>query len=92
MLDKHPLRQILIATREHWDCAETPPSIRENFLKIIQCGTPALGAEVYASRTEQKARLSHLQVEILPELRTSGDTAVARGNGCRPARHPLRQC
>src|SRR5947207_14367927 len=54
MLDKHPLRQILIATREHWDRPETRSAVRENFLRIIACGTPALGAEVYASETERK--------------------------------------
>src|SRR5258708_25255910 len=54
MPDKHPLRSILIASRDSWDRAETPPAIRENFLKIIQCGTSALGAEVYASETERK--------------------------------------
>jgi hypothetical protein len=44
----------LLATREEWDHPGTPTNIRENFLKIIHCGTIALGAEVYSSGTERK--------------------------------------
>ncbi|HKV77579.1 MAG TPA: transposase [Candidatus Sulfotelmatobacter sp.] len=54
MLGEHPIKQILIDTREDWDHTSTPSHIRENFLKIIQCRTMALGAEVYASETESK--------------------------------------
>jgi hypothetical protein len=49
-----PLKRILESTRDIWDLPETRPAVRENFLKMIQCRTPALGAEVYASETEQK--------------------------------------
>ncbi len=48
------LKQILEATREIWDRPETRPEVRENFTKILDCGTPALGWEVYASDTEEK--------------------------------------
>src|SRR6266566_8599699 len=51
---EHPLKQILIATRDLWDRAETRPAVRQNFEKMINCRTPALGAEVYASETEEK--------------------------------------
>jgi len=44
----------LIDTREDWDHPGTDSNIRENFLKIIRCGTIALGAEVYASANESK--------------------------------------
>jgi hypothetical protein len=54
MRDKQPLKQILAATRGHWDRDETRPAVRENFKKMINCRTSALGAEVYASETEQK--------------------------------------
>ncbi|HYM79113.1 MAG TPA: transposase [Candidatus Dormibacteraeota bacterium] len=54
MLGEHPIKQILIDTRDDWDHTSTPSHIRENFLKIIQCRTMALGAEVYASETESK--------------------------------------
>jgi hypothetical protein len=50
----HPVKEILIATRNNWDQPATPAYIRENFLKIIHCGTIALGAEVYSSGTERK--------------------------------------
>lgn len=51
---KQPLKQIVTATRSHWDRDETRPAVRENLEKIINCRTPTLGAEVYASETEQK--------------------------------------
>lgn len=54
MIDKQPLKQILAATRGQWDRAETRPAVRENFQKMINCRTLALGAEVYASETEEK--------------------------------------
>ena len=54
MRDKQPLRRILVATRGHWDRTETRPAVRQNFEKMINCRTAALGAEVYASETEEK--------------------------------------
>ncbi|MFZ3210829.1 MAG: transposase [Terriglobales bacterium] len=51
---KQPLKQILATTRVHWDRPETRPAVRQNFEKMINCRTPALGAEVYASKTEEK--------------------------------------
>ena len=51
---KQPLKQILGATRDYWDLAEIRPAVRKNFEKMTNCRTPALGAEVYASETEQK--------------------------------------
>jgi hypothetical protein len=51
---EHPIKQLLVATRPRWDHVDTPTHIRENFLKIINCGTIALGAEVYASAAERK--------------------------------------
>src|SRR5439155_5303845 len=54
MRDNQPLRRILVATRGHWDRDGTRPAVRQNFEKMINCRTPALGAEVYASETEEK--------------------------------------
>jgi len=51
---QQPLKQILSATRDHWDRPETRPAVRQNFESIINCRTPALGAEVYASESEEK--------------------------------------
>lgn len=51
---RNPLKQILLQTRLHWDREETRPAVREVFLKALLCGTPALGAEVYASENEEK--------------------------------------
>jgi Putative transposase/Transposase zinc-binding domain len=41
-------------TIPNWDHDGTPPNVRENLWKVIHCGTPVLGGDVYASRTEQK--------------------------------------
>ncbi len=54
MNNNQPLKQILIATRDHWDRPEIRPAVRENFDKMINCRTPALGAEVFASEAEEK--------------------------------------
>src|SRR6266849_10208322 len=54
MRREHPIKQILLANRECWDHPGTASNVRENFLKIISCGTIALGAEVFASGTELK--------------------------------------
>ena len=49
-----PLRQVLEMHREVWDCDETRPDVREAFSKVIDCGTEALGAEVFASDREER--------------------------------------
>jgi hypothetical protein len=48
------LKQILEASREVWDRPETRPAVRKNFAKVLDCGTPALGWEVYASDNAEK--------------------------------------
>jgi hypothetical protein len=54
MSGDHPVKQLLLDTRGYWDHEGTPSHVRETFLKIIRCGTMALGAEVYASEIESK--------------------------------------
>jgi hypothetical protein len=54
MIGEHPIKQLLSATRAHWDHDGNPAHVRETFWKIINCGTAALGAEVYASEIESK--------------------------------------
>jgi hypothetical protein len=44
-----PLKGILEKTRLYWDHDGTPAHVREAFRKVLQCRTPALGAEVFAS-------------------------------------------
>ncbi len=51
---REPLKQILIDTRDYWDHPETRPAVRENFIRMINCRTPALGAEIFASANEEK--------------------------------------
>ena len=54
MISQHPLKQFLGLSREQWDHSGTPAHVRGSFLSILNCGTVALGAEVYASATEWK--------------------------------------
>jgi hypothetical protein len=54
MISQHPLKQFLQLSREQWDHHGTPAHVRESFISILNCGTIALGAEVYASATEWK--------------------------------------
>jgi hypothetical protein len=54
MPDGDLMKQILDETRDIWDRPETRPAVRENFTAILQCGTPALGWEVFASDNEEK--------------------------------------
>lgn len=54
MTRTHPIKQLLVDTRAHWDHERTAAHVRETFSKIINCGTIALGAEVYASETESR--------------------------------------
>lgn len=51
---KQPLNQILTRTRSHWDQDQTRPAVRWAFAKALQCRTPELGAEVYASEKEER--------------------------------------
>ena len=54
MMGQHPLKQFLRLTRGQWDHPGTAVHVRETFVSILNCGTIALGAEVYASATELK--------------------------------------
>lgn len=49
------LRHILLRTRPRWDRDETRPSVRSAFTKAVLCRTPSLGAEIFASKTEEYA-------------------------------------
>jgi hypothetical protein len=66
MRDKQLLKQILEATRELWDRPETRPAVRENFARMLDCRTDALGAEVYASETEEKLVLHTCKSRACP--------------------------
>lgn len=63
---KQPVKQILISTRSSWDRPETRPAVRQNFDKVTKCGTLALGAEVFASETEEKLVLHTCKVRPCP--------------------------
>src|SRR5262249_28154869 len=50
---EHPLKQILSRGRSHWDQHETREVVRSAFRKALQCRTPELGAEVFASFNQE---------------------------------------
>jgi hypothetical protein len=54
MSELNLLKQILTTNRNVWDHPGTRPAVRENFAAVLDCGTPALGWDVYASETEEK--------------------------------------
>ena len=58
MKQHDPLRNLLIQTRPHWDRSETRPAVRSAFAKALQCRTPELGAEVFASDNEEQGGAS----------------------------------
>src|SRR5262249_21759377 len=41
-------------TRDMWDVDATRADVREAFGKVVTCGTPAAGAEVFASANEER--------------------------------------
>jgi Putative transposase/Transposase zinc-binding domain len=53
-LSQYTLKELLKNTLRDWDHPGTLQNIRETFWKIINCGTEVLGAEIYASDTEQR--------------------------------------
>ena len=59
MNPKPTIKQILADNRSLWENAQTPPAVRENFQKVIDCRTFALGAEVYASNNGERKHFPH---------------------------------
>jgi hypothetical protein len=52
--NKPILKQILADHRNLWDNPQTRPVVRENFQKVLDCRTGALGADVYASSSGER--------------------------------------
>jgi hypothetical protein len=59
MYVKTTIKQILTDHRPLWDNAQTRPVVRENFQKVLDCRTSALGAEVYASDNGERKSFPH---------------------------------
>lgn len=56
---KPTIKQILADNRSLWDNPQTSTVIRENFQKVLDCRTFALGAEVYASDNGERRSFPH---------------------------------
>jgi hypothetical protein len=50
---RNPLKRILTETRSSWDHDENRHSVRRAFASALQCRTAELGAEVYASDSQE---------------------------------------
>lgn len=50
----YTLKEVLLDTIVDWDHDGTLHNVRETFWKVINCGTVVLGADVYASGTEER--------------------------------------
>src|ERR1019366_6474698 len=49
-----PLKRVLRENRNLWDVESTRPAVHSAFKKACECGTAALGAEVYSSAVEER--------------------------------------
>jgi hypothetical protein len=54
MSDRYRLKQFIAENQLLWDHDRTREAIRFNFSKVTKCQTAALGAEVFASSSEQR--------------------------------------
>jgi len=61
-----PMKQILTDSRDVWDHDGTRPCVRESFRKMIECRTPALGWQIYASETEERRVYHTCKVRSCP--------------------------
>ncbi len=82
-----PLKRILQMNREAWDRDDTRPAVREAFGKVLDCGTEALGEEVFASQREELTRASRAPAPVAgigPPEPGSGTS----GGSCPTSRTP----
>lgn len=54
-----PLKKALDLGREYWDNDAVRPAVRGSFQKVLDCGTLALGAEVFASSCGEERVVPH---------------------------------
>jgi len=59
MPTRQTIKQILVDNRNLWDNAQKSHVVRENFQKMLDCRTFALGAEVYASNNGERKYFPH---------------------------------
>ena len=73
-----PLRHLLEITQDVWDRANIRPAAREAFRKTVQCGTASLGAEVFASDTEERVVYHTCKSRACPSCGRRATTAWLR--------------
>jgi hypothetical protein len=83
-----PLKQILISTRRAWDNPDSRPAVRHNFDRVIKCGTPALGAEVFSSQAEEKVVFHTCKVRPCPSCGHRATIQWQREQWCSLANIP----
>ncbi len=86
-----PLKQFLEDTIQIWNHAQTPANVIDNFLKIINCGTAALGAEVFASSTEEKIVYHTCKSRFCPSCGVRASNLWAEALGATIPQIPYRE-
>ena len=81
-----PLRDVLAMHRDEWDRDGTRPSVREAFGKVVDCGTEALGAEVFASDSEERVVFHTCKSRACPSCGYQATRAWQRDPVARAAR------
>jgi hypothetical protein len=56
---KPTIKQLLASNRGLWHNEQERPAVRKSFQKVLDCRTPALGAEVYASDNGERKSFPH---------------------------------
>jgi len=79
------LRQVLEMTRDQWDKPTERDAVRVNFRKVCECRTAALGAEVYASTTDEKVFYHTCKSKCCPSCGNRGPSSGKENSGphCR---------
>ncbi len=78
----HKLRQVLELARDHWDRPDAPAAVRNNFRRVLNCRTPALGGEVYASAAGEKVFYHTCKSKCCPSCGNRGTLLWQREQWC----------
>ena len=80
--DTPPLKRIFRMNRELWDRDDTRPAVRVEFQKVLDCGTEALGAEVFASSHNERVVYHTCKSRACPSCGHRATIAWQRDQWC----------
>ena len=72
MITREPIKKILALTRTQWDVPSERAGVRESFARVLACRTPKLGAEVYASTSEERVFFHTCKSKACPSCGNRG--------------------